>query len=92
MGGHLLKFQSRFTRVVLVGTRDADPETLFQLERCYNVVVFSDGSDIRLRNAGPLYATAMTGFQRIVLIDSDVLVLRNLDELAFVGVPALPSL
>ena len=79
-------------RIFMISTRDAAPDTLMQLERFYSVVVFSDGGDFRLRNAGPLYAAALTGFQRIALIDSNALVLRNIDELSVLGAPALPPL
>ena len=75
--------------VITVNINDADEQVLSSLGRFFDVVIVDVGTDRRRRCAGLLLGPALVQFQTIAIIESNTLVLRNVDEIAWIGTPGI---
>ena len=88
-GFALSHYSTACIAIITVNVTDAAEDVLASLCRFFDVVLVDSGTDRRRRCAGLLLGPALVQFQAVAIIESNALVLRNFDEIAWVGTPAI---
>ena len=93
LGKALAMYATSFPRLIFVNVALITEMQVASLEQYYQVIAVDCGDDDNNRNITLVYALGLGhDWHRVVLLSSNTLPLRNVDELAALGVPAVASL